>query len=174
MYNGVHMGDIGLMGGKYNVTRTVTNKDSIFVIRIKDTDQITVKAHKDLVSVGFSDADEHHFKDAVGMMGEYHTGARLSRSGDVVIEDENAFAQEWQVRPGVDPDIFHSKSNIQYPAQKCTVPAPMKQGRRLGESISIDDATKACAQFLKKEAHEACIYDVIATGDLEAAQSGAF
>ena len=173
MYNGVHMGEVGLMGGKYNVTHTVTNRDSTFVIHIQDTDQITVKAHKDLVRVGFSDADERYFKDAVGMMGEFHTGARLSRAGDV-IEDENAFAQEWQVRPGVDPDIFNVKSDIQYPAQKCTIPSPSQQGRRLGESISVEDATKACAQFLKKDAKDACIYDVIATGDLEAAQSGAF
>lgn len=174
MYNGVHMGEIGLMGGQYNVTTTVTNRDSTFVIHIMDSDRITVKAHKDLVSVGFADADERHFKDSVGMMGDYKTGARLSRSGDIIIQDDNVFAQEWQVRPGVDPDIFHSKSDIQWPAQECTVPAPVQKGRRLGESISVEAATKACAQFTQKNALDACIYDVIATGDLEAAQSGAF
>ena len=60
----------------------------------------------------------------------------------------------------------------------CMTNQSLKEKRRLlGETISVEDATKAgeAEGFGNtKGALEACVYDVIATGDLEAAKAGAF
>eukprot|EP00523_Entomoneis_sp_CCMP467_P007281 CAMPEP_0168730070 /NCGR_PEP_ID=MMETSP0724-20121128/6545_1 /TAXON_ID=265536 /ORGANISM="Amphiprora sp., Strain CCMP467" /LENGTH=123 /DNA_ID=CAMNT_0008777005 /DNA_START=101 /DNA_END=472 /DNA_ORIENTATION=+ len=48
------------------------------------------------------------FKDAVGLMGQYTTGAMLDRQGNPMNStDFVAFGMEWQVKPDLgDPQIF--------------------------------------------------------------------
>ena len=60
----------------------------------------------------------------------------------------------------------------QFPT-KCTMPGPTKESRRLGESIAEEAAAEACGHYDGAEM-DMCIYDVMASGDLELAQAGAF
>ena len=162
---------------QYAVTRTATSdKEVAFDIEIEPRGfSIKVKAYKDLVSIRFSGAGEKYFSDVRGLMGDFN-GVRFSRTGKEIMSDDNAFGQEWQVRPGVDPELFQTKPVAEWPAQTCVLPdATSKQRRRrLGEGIPVEAAEKACAQFVHQDDHDACIYDILATGDLGAAQSGAF
>jgi len=181
MLNGVHGADLPyLMGDMYSVHRTVNpknTKDISFDITLDGRQAVSVRAFKDLVSVRFHTVAEESFGDVVGIMGDFQQGRHLARDGKTLMNDDNdAFGQEWQVRPGQDPELFMAKSPIQYPASKCVIPSHvMDERRHLGESISVEDATAACEKnFFTKGAIEACIYDVIATGDLEAANAGAF
>ena len=125
MLNGIVDGDLDstLMGGKYPITRTVLDAKNVrFDIEIMNGGTISVKAHKDLVSVTFSVADKSIFHDAGGILGN-DEGTRYSRSGDVLLGDDNAFGEEWQVRPGVDPELFQTKSDVEWPTQRCAAPA---------------------------------------------------
>lgn len=97
----------------------------------------------------------------------------LARNGTTVIEDPNAFAAEWQVREDLDgPMLFMTSRDPQYP-EACVLPDANKKDsrhRRLGEGISREDAEKACANWADNK--EACIFDVMATGDIELAEVG--
>jgi hypothetical protein len=98
----------------------------------------------------------------------------LARNGKTVIADPNVFGQEWQVLDR-EPMLFQTVRFPQHP-QACTLPTPKQTStlrRRLSES-TVDDlaAEEACAQW--GEGKEACIYDVLATGDLGMAAVGAY
>ena len=71
-----------------------------------------------------------------------------------------------------EPMLFHTAREPQHP-QACIRPEPTSTARRLGESIALDAATKACAGW-DEETRANCIHDVMATGDLELASAGAF
>ena len=54
------------------------------------------------------------------------------------------------------------------------MPGPTKESRRLGESIAEEAAATACGKYYDGPEKELCIYDVMASGDLELAQAGAY
>ena len=132
-----------------------------------------VTAFKDLVSVKMDNATMASFGASVGLMGAYPSGMKLARDGKTVMEDPDMFGQEWQVQQG-EAMLFDSVRAPQHP-QVCTPPGARKQtGRRLGEgSITEEAAEMACADW-KDEHKELCVYDVLAMGDLEVAQAGAY
>jgi len=180
MFNGIS--NVGLpikMADRYTITKVAKNDHDIsFQIKEDDGAEIaTMKAFKDMVSVKFGAGFRPDKENVHGILGD-KTGARYSHDHSHIIENIDEFGQEWQVRPGTDPELFQTKPAVRYP-DKCVLKAPgaAKDARRhLGESISVEDATKACkeAGFSLKGGMEACIYDVIATGDLETAQAGSF
>ena len=68
--------------------------------------------------------------------------------------------------------IFLTSCRVSLPSQ-CRLPDPKTEGRRrLGQSISEEVARKACAHW--GDAVDQCVFDVMATGDLEYAQEAAF
>ena len=162
------------LADRYLITKEEKNQHDItFTIHVNDHERILVKAFKDLVSVRFDGAENEDFADVVGLMGDFKTGQRFSRDRTQIMLDDNAFGQEWQVQPGVDPELFLTKPERE--GQGCMIPSIVEEGRRhLGESISVEAATKACKDRGTKGAVSACIYDVIAFGDLEAAAAGAY
>jgi hypothetical protein len=99
----------------------------------------------------------------------------LSRDGKTVMSDANAFGQEWQVLD-TDPTLFQTARLPQHP-QKCIMPSAKATStlrRRLEES-SMDQlaaAEKACAHWGKGK--DDCVFDVLATGDLEMAEAGEY
>jgi hypothetical protein len=173
MLNGISGVELPIKIGadKFTLSKIVKNEQDVtFDIEVSEDDHIQVKAFKDLVSVRFVGAEEVEFHDVVGIMGNFQNGTRFSRDGLRVIEDDNEFGQEWMVGPE-DPQLFQVKSSV----SQCRMPNPVKEQRRhLGESISIEAAKKACEKLSVRGAIEACIYDVIATGDLSVANAGAF
>jgi hypothetical protein len=105
------------------------------------------------------DAD---FGDAVGLMGDYVTGRKRARDGHVM-DDANAFGQEWQVR--ADELKFQTLQSPQHPQECVMPPAKADKRRRLGEGISETAAKAACAH-VGAEDFDFCVYDVMATNDV--------
>lgn len=172
--NGVEGAKLPATISGFPITRTQKNKKTvIFEVAIAGEEKIVVRTFKDWVSVTIENADAARFVDSHGMMGEFGSGKLLARDGKTIIEDANEFGAEWQVREG-EPMLFQSARHPQYP-HVCIMPDPaIKEGRRLGAGdVSVEEAEKACASW-SVETREGCIHDVIASGDLELADAGAF
>jgi len=109
-------------------------------------------------------------------MGAFHTSDMLARDGKTILNDKpEEFGQEWQVRPS-DPKLFETTRFPQYP-ETCVPPDPTKKEgrRRLGETVSKKEAEKACAAYhTEQDMRDMCVFDVMASGDIEAAAAGAY
>jgi hypothetical protein len=157
--------------GGYSVEITYSLKSSTsfvrnYVIEISPSFIIVVIVRKNLMEVRFHGADENLIGDSVGMLGEYRNGTLLSRSG-IEIEDLSEFGNEWQVNYA-DSALFSSAQSPQFP-QKCTPPAPVDQARYLRHGISLAQAEKACEGW--GEEMDDCVFDVMATGDIDVASA---
>jgi hypothetical protein len=171
--NGVESAELNnfKLGGLYTVGYEVVNKkNSVFTIKTGQYEAIIVKTYKDLVSVNVVNAGPENFESAVGMMGDFD-GRFVARDGVTIIEDHDAFGQEWQVRE-------HEGQLFQTPSAfgKCVPPSSIKQVRRLGEAtVSEDAAALACAHYEDEQKRDMCIFDVVAMADLGVADvHGAF
>ena len=134
-------------------------------------ENIIIQVFKDLVSIQAEGATETSFLASKGLLGDFLTGNKLARDGKTVLADPNAFGQEWQVRHD-EPKLFMSTRLPQHPAT-CNMPNTVKaKGRRLGESIAKETAELACEKWGAQK--DLCVFDVLATGDLEIADAGAF
>jgi hypothetical protein len=144
-----------------------------FEIDIGDKQKVVVKVYNQFLAVAIDDAEEEDFGDAVGLMGHFHTGKVVGRKGDIMT-DAMEIGSEWQVRD-TETMLFTEVQEPQYPTH-CSMPSPKAielRKRRLSESmVSYDQAEKACAAWVEAEAREACMYDVLATGDLRMADAG--
>jgi len=132
--------------------------------------KIIIKIYKEFVRVklhhGFN---KEAFGNTVGLLGDYESGKTYARDEFTVLDDFEQLGNEWQVLPGSDPKLFHELEKPQYP-EKCLKPEnPQGRRRRLSESnISIQDAEAACSsQLMDPLAIQDCIYDVMATQDLD-------
>jgi hypothetical protein len=134
-------------------------------------EKIQIKTFKDLVAVKVDNAFESTFSHSEGMMGDYFYGKMFARDGKTVISDPIEFGMEWQVRPE-DGELFQTPSPIE---GKCKMPSSNaeQERRRLGEAIPLEAAVAAC-EAVDTIHHENCVYDVMATGDLEIAHAGVF
>ena len=103
-------------------------------------------------------------------------GKKIGRDGVTEIEDANEFGAEWQVLSS-EAKLFQDTERVPQHPTTCLMPsevdgASMEAGRRRGETIARDAAEKASAGWhLNKEA---CIYDVMSTGDLDLPNANAF
>lgn len=171
--NGVDGADLGLGISDLPIIYSHPSKHVyLFEVTVDGEEKIVLKVFKDMVSVKFENADSKRFHGSSGMMGDFETGELLARDGATIISDPNEFAAEWQVRHD-EPMLFQSVSGPQHP-QACELPDPTRTGRRrLGESIALEAAEKACAHW-DEDTRDICVHDVIATGDLELASGGSF
>jgi cysteine-rich repeat protein len=139
-------------------------------------ERITVKTYKNFVSILIENGQGKNFGDSVGLMGDFGKGRMLARDGQTILDDANAFGQEWQVLEN-EASFFQRLRLPQHPME-CTLPPPMNASqlrRRLMES-SVDELTaeKACARWGEGESKDDCVFDVLTTGDLEMAVVGAY
>lgn len=120
-----------------------------------------------IVDGGVTDA----FQGSLGLMGDWETGKLLARDGVSEIalngHDGTDFALDWQVRD-TEPMLFKEARFPQFPTV-CTPPAKQLTNR-LGMSNFQQEAEKACAHW--EDDMEDCIFDVIATRDIFAAEEG--
>jgi hypothetical protein len=152
------------------------DKQHVFEVHLGGRERIKLKTYKDFVSVLIEQGRNEHFGDSAGLMGDFRLGHMIARDGKSVIDDANAFGQEWQVLD-TEPSLFQTVRLPQHPQQVCTLPPPMQASqlrRRLSESSSVDElaAEKACAHW--GEGKDDCVFDVLMTGDLEMAVVGAY
>jgi hypothetical protein len=152
-----------------------TDKQHVFEVDLGGGEKINVKTYKDFVSILIEEGQLKNFGDSVGLMGDFGQGRMIARDGTTVLDDANDFGQEWQVRD-TEPTLFHTDRLPQHPME-CTMPTPMQASqlrRRLAETSSVDElaAEKACDHW--GEGKDDCVFDVLATGDLEMAMVGAY
>jgi hypothetical protein len=152
-----------------------TDKQHVFEVHLGGNEGIKMKTYKDFVSVLIEQGQSKNFRDSVGLMGDFGRGRMVARDGKTVIEDANAFGQEWQVLH-TEPRLFQTVRFPQHPSI-CTMPPPMQASqlrRRLSEASSVDEvaAENACAHW--GEGKDDCVFDVLTTGDLEMAVVGAY
>ena len=110
----------------------------------------------------------HDFAKSVGLMGTFDHGKAYGRDGKK-IPDLQDFAMDWQVDPEWDPILFNEPKGPQLPHQKCRMPGPAATARRRRLSLDselVETAAKACAG---KVDAEACMSDVMGTGDVDMA-----
>jgi hypothetical protein len=174
--NGLAGADLTSKFGGFEFLHTQpTDKQHVFEVHLGNRERIKVKTYKDFVSVLFEQAKPEHFGQSVGLMGAFETGHMIGRDGKTVIDDADAFGQDWQVLNS-EPKLFHTLRFPQHP-QVCTMPTPTQATsqlrRRLSES-SVDElaAEKACEHW--GEGKDDCVFDVLTTGDLEMAVAGTY
>lgn len=166
--NSVSGADLPAQLAGFPVTHTRPNdKQHIFTIDLGFEESLVVSNFKDMVSIKVGNADESRFHGSVGLMGEFGgKGRLLARDGVTTMEDPNSLGQEWQVRNDEDM-LFQVSREPQYP-KECILPATTaKKSLRFGQSITRSAAEKACAHW--KDNKEACVSDVMKTGDLDLA-----
>lgn len=154
---------------------TKTNKNYITIdLSSKYPGQkITLSTFKEFVKVDFGSASAQAFGNTVGILGDFNTGKTLARDGATILDDFTELGHEWQVLPS-DGKFFRTTSDPQFP-KKCIEPENPRgeRRRRLGETtVSLEQAEAACAQLKSALDRKDCVYDILATQDLDMA--GAF
>jgi len=148
--------------------RSVNSQQSEYTIRIdgEDSDEtLSLHTWKHMIRVDVNNGSAKNFGSSLGLMGAFSNSQKLGRDGASVMEDLNAFGQEWQVLPG-EPKLFQVVEGPQAPS-KCEIPSKTQLRRRLAESeVSVEAAQKACASVANKDDFDLCVFDVIATGDV--------
>jgi hypothetical protein len=135
-------------------------------IDVGDGDGIMMETYKGFVRVNVGAKVHDKWVGSGGLLGSYPEGKMLGRDGKTLIEDANAFGQEWMVLPS-EGKLFHDGGNV---GETCEMPTK-SEGRRLGESmISLEDAESACAR-VPTDSFDACVFDVLATNDKDMAGS---
>ena len=167
--NGIANAELPSTVGGYKVTRKqVSDFQQTFLVHL-DKQTVVIKTWKSFVSVKIEHASVHDFGDSVGLMGSFGTGAMLARDGTTVLDDANAFGQEWQVRSD-EVKLFQTLKMPQYP-QACILPpkSSVERRRRLGEAAVTEEAAAKACQHVPPADLDFCVYDVLATGDVSMA-----
>ncbi|CAJ1959345.1 unnamed protein product [Cylindrotheca closterium] len=150
-------------------TKVTKNRIEIDLDSVYPGQKIVLSTYKEFVKVSFENANEESFGKTVGILGDFKTGKTLARDGVTELDDFTEVGHEWQVLPS-DKHLFHEVSAPQFP-ERCIDPEdPRGDRRRLdGSSISEEEAEAACAQLEDKLDRKDCVYDILATQDLDMA-----
>ena len=134
-----------------------------FEVDMGEKGTVSFKIYGDFLSVNVQRATED-FGDAIGLMGDFVTGELKGRDGAIMTNTDD-FGLEWQIR-GSDNKLFTEIHGVQFP-ETCRMPPPEAVARRrLAESsVSYQEAAKACGGT-EEESKDACIFDILSTGDL--------
>ncbi|CAJ1961471.1 unnamed protein product [Cylindrotheca closterium] len=129
--------------------------------------KIVISTFKEFVKVDFVNPSTNSFGNTVGMLGNFQSGQTLSRDQATVMHDFSDYGTEWQVLPA-DDMLFHDQSHPQFP-EPCVLPEdPRGQRRRLDEkSLTVEQAEAACSSLSNPLDVKDCVYDVLATQDLD-------
>eukprot|EP00980_Cylindrotheca_fusiformis_P015555 scaffold4440_cov70-Cylindrotheca_fusiformis.AAC.1 len=110
--------------------------------------RIVISTFKEFVRMDYQNGSAESVGNAVGMLGNFHTGKTLARDGATELHDFSVYGNEWQVLPH-DAMLFHDVSAPQFP-KKCMEPEDPQgeRRRRLDESsIMEEEAEAACASL---------------------------
>ena len=163
-----HNGELTTVGG---FPVSINNNKEIFTIDLDSVypgQKIQIKTFKEFVSVKIIGATEESFGSSVGITGDFTTGKTLARDGTTELHDFNELGLEWQVLPS-DGKLFHEMARPQFP-ELCYLPEDPRgdRARRLAESnITVEAAEAACATLKDPLTIKDCVYDILATQDLD-------
>ena len=144
------------------------NKYTIDLGSQSSGEKIEIRTFKEFVGVKIVAASELSFGNSTGITGDFRTGHTYARDGSTVLDDFTELGNEWQVLPS-DGRLFKDLARPQFP-EKCYLPEDPRgeRRRRLGEStVTEAQAEAACAGLKDEFSRKGCVYDVIATQDLE-------
>jgi len=130
--------------------------------------KIVISTFREFVKVDFVNGSTESFGKAVGVLGDFDTGRTLARDGVTELHDYSELGNEWQVQPS-EGMLFVDVQQPQFP-RKCLLPEdPQGQRRRrLDESsVSVEQAEAACASLPTMLDRKDCVYDILATQDLD-------
>eukprot|EP00526_Cylindrotheca_closterium_P011696 CAMPEP_0113614296 /NCGR_PEP_ID=MMETSP0017_2-20120614/7090_1 /TAXON_ID=2856 /ORGANISM="Cylindrotheca closterium" /LENGTH=491 /DNA_ID=CAMNT_0000523453 /DNA_START=57 /DNA_END=1532 /DNA_ORIENTATION=- /assembly_acc=CAM_ASM_000147 len=151
-------------------TRVHKNRIEIDLSSKYPGQKIVLSTFKEFVKVQFENSSAEAYGNTVGMLGDYKTGKTLARDGVTGLHDFTDYGHEWQVLPS-DGMLFREVSHPQFP-EPCIDPEDPRgqRQRRLDEStVSIEDAEAACASLKDELDRKDCVYDIIATQDMDMA-----
>lgn len=163
-----HLGELDTLGGFPIAINPNNDKYTIDLDNEYPGQKIEIKTFKEFVSVKVIGATKESFGNAVGITGDFVTGNTYARDGTTVLHDFNELGLEWQVLPS-DGKLFHELARPQFP-ELCMLPEDPRgdRARRLAESeITMEVAEAACASLQDELDRKDCVYDILATQDLE-------
>ena len=163
-----YRGELDTLGGFPVVINPRNNVYTIDLDSAYAGVKIEIKTFKEFVSVKIIGATNESFGNAVGIIGDFNTGKTLARDGSTVLDDFNDLGLEWQVLPS-DGKLFHEVAQPQFP-ELCYLPEDPRgeRIRRLAESdITEEAAEEACAGLKDELDRKDCIYDILATQDMD-------
>lgn len=158
--------------------------DAILEVLVKSAKNDGSKGDRTSLSFAIKGAHEHRsaggnaFADCIGLSntwiepeeGKYLVG----RSGDLYeYERAHEFAPEWQVNKDKnDPMLFFEDEGLQLPDNECIKsPILVADHRHLSHLKDANggaagrEAEEACAHIPHDEMYDACVFDVLVTGD---------
>ncbi|KAL3939124.1 MAG: hypothetical protein SGBAC_006104 [Bacillariaceae sp.] len=162
------MGELETVGGFPVTINPGKNKYTIDLGSLYPGEKIEIKTFKEFVGVKIVGASESSFGNSAGITGDFLTGNTYARDGSTVLNDFTELGNEWQVLPS-DGRLFHELARPQFP-EKCWLPEDPRgaRRRRLAESnITEDQAETACAGLEDDFSRKGCVYDILATQDLD-------
>lgn len=163
-----HMGELTDLAGFPVLLNQNQDRFSIDLDSLYPGEKIEINTFKEFVGVKVVGASETSFGTSVGITGDFRTGNTYARDGSTVLNDFYQLGSEWQVLPS-DGHFFRAVSKPQFP-EKCWLPEDPRgdRRRRLDESsISEEQAEAACAGLEDEFSRKGCVYDIIATQDLD-------
>ena len=163
-----HMGELTDLAGFPVSLNENTDRYTIDLGSLYPGEKIQIKTFKEFVGVKIIGASDSSFGKSIGITGDFRTGNTYARDGSTVLNDFTELGNEWQVLPS-DGHFFHAASRPQFP-EKCMVPENPRgeYKRRLGEStVSEEQAEAACAGLEDEFSRKGCVYDILATQDLD-------
>jgi len=144
-------------------------------IHLSNKQKIMIKSYNDFVKVEFLSEGSHYLEGSHGLLGSFPDGNRFARDGETLIEDVIEFGQEWQVQP-MEPKLFGTYSDawVVPAGQKCAMPVDtiektQLRQRRLANGMDLKVAEDACAHLQSADDRKACVFDVVATQDVDMA-----
>jgi hypothetical protein len=165
-----HLGDLTTFGGFPVIQKSNKIHRRTYTIDLDSQyrgKKIVIDLYREFVRVKL-DGGLETFGNTVGLLGDPRSGQLLARDGVSEFDDYVDFGSEWQVIPS-DDDLFHEASHPHFP-EKCIEPEDPQgeRKRRLTESsITVEQAEKACSELADPLTIKDCVYDVLATQDLE-------
>jgi hypothetical protein len=170
--NGMEGGDLKKgVSGFAILHRVVNRQQEEFRVVLDDAadEAIVLSTFKDMVRVDVKSASSKNYGRSLGLLGTFVGGLKIGRDKETVIEDNNAFGQEWQVLASEEM-LFHVAEGPQAP-EKCSIPSFETIQRRLKESsFSLEDAEVACSR-VSVDDFDSCVFDVLAMNDRDVAGS---
>lgn len=143
--------------------RQLNSLQKEFIIDLGHGERIEFKTWKKMIRVEVVGPTPQNFGSSVGLMGTYEKSLKIGRDHKTILDDLNAFGQEWQVLES-EPMLFHDIDGPQAPT-RCEIPSNVQVRRRLAEStITLESAEIACAS-VSKEDFNLCVFDVMASND---------
>lgn len=129
---------------------------------------VSVEIYKSFVGVKVKATAPEEFSHVMGLMGMYPNGDKVARDGVTLMEDPNAFGQEWKVKEH-DPLLFHSPGVDIFDSCPMPYDGGKQMKRNLRETqITTEVAEKAC-QNVDVASFDFCVMDVLATNDVNLA-----